>query len=213
MMTENIQVNGQNSVRITDGDRVIYVDPFQVKEEPNDADYILITHEHYDHFSVNDIEKVAGPHCTLVAPESMRKKADAVEHLVKKTVLVQPGESLDIDGLKIETVAMYNILKPFHPKNAGWVGYVITAEAKRIYVAGDIDEIKEAKAVRCDIACVPIGGFYTMDAKKAAELVNIIHPLVAIPVHYGGLVGKPEDGKTFASCVEQGIRVEFKIEF
>ncbi|MBO4749501.1 MAG: MBL fold metallo-hydrolase [Lachnospiraceae bacterium] len=212
-MTENITVNGQNSVRIVDGDKVIYIDPFQIKEASKDADYILVTHEHYDHFSLEDIEKVAGQDCILVVPETMQKKAASAEKLVKRIVPVKVGEAYDVDSLKIETVAMYNILKPFHPKSAGWVGYVVTANGERVYVAGDIDDIKEAKAVKCDVAVLPIGGFYTMDAKKAAEVVNHIRPKAAIPVHYGALVGKPEDGEAFAAMVDQGISVEFKIKF
>lgn len=212
-MTENIKVYGQNSSRIMDGDKVIYVDPFQVKEELHDADYILITHDHYDHFSIEDIEKVIGYRCTLVVPERMKEKARDAEKMAMKMVTVTPGESIDLDGLKVETVPAYNILKPFHPKSAGWVGYVITANGKRVYVAGDTDATKEAKNVKCDVALVPIGGTYTMDAKKAAELINEIRPEVAIPVHYGKLVGDVKDGETFKACVNPGIQVEFKIQF
>ncbi len=212
-MTENIKVYGQNSSRIMDGDKVIYVDPFQVKEELHDADYVLITHDHYDHFSIEDIEKVIGYRCTLVVPERMKEKARDAEKMAMKMVTVTPGESIDLDGLKVETVPAYNILKPFHPKSAGWVGYIITANGKRVYVAGDTDATKEAKAVKCDVVLVPIGGTYTMDAKKAAELINEIHPEVAIPVHYGKLVGDVKDGETFKACVDPGIQVEFKIWF
>ena len=212
-MTENITVFTQNSIRITDRDRQIYVDPFQMREEPHDADYILITHGHYDHFSPQDIEKVAGSNTILIVPEKMQEKAKEVANLVCRIITVNPGVYREIDGLGIETVPAYNILKPFHPKNAEWVGYILEVDGKRIYIAGDTDATKEAKAVKCDIALVPIGGTYTMDAKKAAELVNTLRPSVAIPVHYGSIVGKVSDGEVFANNVKDPVKVEFKISF
>ncbi len=212
-MTENITVFTQNSIRITDRDRRIYIDPFQMREEPHDADYILITHDHYDHFSPEDIEKVAGSSTILIVPEKMQGKADAVANLVCRIVTVKPGVYREIDGLEMETVSAYNRLKPFHPKNAEWVGYILRGDGRRIYIAGDTDATKEAKAVKCDIALVPVGGIYTMDAKTAAVLVNTIRPSVAIPVHYGNIVGKPDQGKVFADHVKDPVRVEFKISF
>lgn len=210
-MTENITVFTQNSIRITDRDRQIYIDPFQMSEEPQDADYILITHDHYDHFSPEDIKKVAGSNTILIVPEKMQGKANEAADLVSRIVTVKPGVHQAIDGLEIETVPAYNILKPFHPKSAEWVGYILQVDGKRIYIAGDTDATKEAKAVKCDVALVPIGGTYTMDAKKAAELVNTLRPSVAIPVHYGSIVGKPSDGEVFANNVKNPIKVEFKI--
>ena len=118
-----------------------------------------------------------------------------------------------MEGLKFETVRAYNLLKPFHPKSAQWVGYILETGGKRIYIAGDTDATKEAKAVKCDIALVPIGGTYTMDAKKAADFVNEIRPEIAIPVHYGNVVGKPSDGEVFAGNVKDPVKVEFKIRF
>ena len=212
-MTENITVFTQNSIRITDRDRQIYIDPFHIREEPHDADYILITHDHYDHFSPEDIKKVAGSNTILIVPEKMQSKANEAADLVKRIITVNPGVYREIDGLEIETVPAYNILKPFHTKNAEWVGYILRVDGKRIYIAGDTDATKEAKTVKCDIALVPIGGTYTMDAKKAAELVNTLRPSVAIPVHYGSIVGKPGDGEVFADNVKDPIKVEFKITF
>ena len=212
-MTENITVFTQNSIRITDSDRKIYIDPYQMREEPHDADYILITHDHYDHFSPEDIKKVAGSNTILIVPEKMLSKANEAVNLVCRIIAVKPGVYHEIDGLEIETVPAYNILKPFHPKNAEWVGYILRVDSKRIYIAGDTDATKEAKAVKCDIALVPIGGTYTMGAKKAAELVNTIRPSVAIPVHYGIIVGKVSDGEVFADNVKSPVKVEFKISF
>lgn len=210
-MIENVEVFTQNSIRIQDGNKMIYIDPFQMKETPKDADFILITHDHYDHFSPEDIEKAAGSETVLVVPEKMAGKAKEVSGLVSRIVTVIPGESREVEGLKFETIPAYNLLKPFHPKSAGWVGYILLIDGKRIYIAGDTDATKEAKAVRCDVALVPIGGTYTMDAKQAAELVNTIRPDVAIPVHYGSIVGKKEDAGVFAANVKEPVRVEVRI--
>ncbi len=212
-MTENIEVFLQNSIRIRTEAGVVYVDPLEMKEEPKDADFILITHDHYDHFSPEDIGKVAKSDTILVVPEKMTGKAREAAAFVGKTETVKPGEKYEISGLSFETVPAYNLLKPFHPKGAGWVGYILITEGKRIYIAGDTDATKEAEAVQCDVALVPIGGTFTMDAKKAAEFVNRIRPAVAIPVHYGKIVGKPGDGDVFAEYVKDPVRVEFKIEF
>ena len=212
-MTGNIEVFIQNSIRIRSRVGVIYVDPFQMKEEPKDADFVLITHDHYDHFSPEDIGKVSKADTILFVPEKMAAKAREVSGTVGKIETVKPSVYREMGGLEFETVPAYNTLKPFHPKSAEWVGYILRIDGKRIYIAGDTDATKEAKAVKCDIALVPIGGTYTMDAKKAAELINTIRPDVAIPVHYGHIVGKPGDGEVFAENVMAPIKVEFKIAF
>jgi L-ascorbate metabolism protein UlaG (beta-lactamase superfamily) len=184
-----------------------------MNEEPKDADYILITHDHYDHFSPEDIAKVATGNTILIVPERMEEKAQEAANLVGRILAVKPGVHREVEGLEFETVPAYNILKPFHSKNAEWVGYVLQIDGKRIYIAGDTDDTKEAKAVKCDIALVPIGGTYTMDAKKAAELVNTIRPDVAVPTHYGSIVGKPADGEVFAQHVKAPTVVELKLKF
>ncbi len=212
-MTEKIRVFTHNSIGIESEQGMIYVDPFQMKDSPKDASFILITHDHYDHFSPEDIEKTACADTILIVPEKMKGKAGEVAGLVRKTVTVKPDEAYEIEGLQFETVAAYNLLKPFHPKSAGWVGYILQIGGKRIYIAGDTDATKEAKAVKCNIALVPIGGTYTMDVKKAAELVNELHPETAIPVHYGSVAGKPADGDAFAALVKAPVKVEFKIRF
>ncbi len=212
-MTENIDVFKHNSIRIKTDKGYVYIDPFEMEEEPHDAAFILITHDHYDHFSPESIAKVANDKTVLVVPEKMASKSVEAESYVDKTVTVKPGIYKEIEGLEVETVPAYNQIKPFHPKSAGWVGYLLRVDGKRIYIAGDTDATKEAKEVKCDIALVPIGGTFTMDAGKAAELVNTLRPDVAIPVHYGAIVGNKEDGKVFASQVDKTIKVEFKIGF
>lgn len=212
-MTENIEVFTQSSIKITDGENHIYVDPLGIKEEFCDADYILITHDHYDHFSPEDIKKVACENTVLIVPEKMKAKALKEINFINKIESISPNQNKKINNLYIETIPAYNIIKPFHLKIFGWVGYILEIGGKRIYIAGDTDKTKEAEAVHCDIAMVPIGGTYTMNAKKAAELINIIQPEVAIPTHYGSIVGNKNDGELFKENVKAPVKVELKLRF
>ncbi len=211
-MINNIDVFIQNSIRIRADGTTLYIDPFKLQEAPHDADLIFITHDHYDHFSREDIEKVSRPGAVLIAPEKMKTKADEVLGIVSRIETVRPGGSYTVEGISFETVSAYNNLKPFHPKSAEWVGYIIKAGGKRIYIAGDTDLTKEIRDVKCDIALVPIGGTYTMDAKKAAELINILKPEIAVPVHYGSIVGKKEDAEVFRKLVKPPVQVVIKIQ-
>ena len=207
---ERITVNTQSSVRLTtsagSGAKTVYVDPLGIPGEPHDADLILVTHSHGDHFSPADIEKIKKPGTVLVCPEQM-KQAGALS--------VVPGKDYEAAGVRFSTVRAYNNLpKIFHPKKNDWVGYVVgTEEGALVYVAGDTDATKDAAAVHCDIAVIPVGGKYTMTAEEAAELVNKIAPKAAIPTHYGTIVGKPSDGDRFAAGVKDGILVEKKLVF
>lgn len=212
-MTDRIEVFTHSSIRIKGNSTTMYIDPFKIREEFRDADYVFITHQHYDHFSIEDILKVATKDTVLVVPESMIDDAKEIERRVKEIAAVRPGTAVDIAGLNVEAIPAYNNIKPFHPKRAEWVGYILTVDGKRIYIAGDTGLTKEAKQVKCDIALVPIGGTYTMDAKKAADLINTIKPEVAIPTHYGSVVGKPHDADTFAGLVKEPVQVMTKIQY
>ena len=189
-MTENIEVLFHSSIRIHSSDGIIYIDPFKIQNKYNDADYIFITHDHYDHYSVEDIKKVVGEKTVFVVPEKMGRtvSSDFKGHGEIRTV--SPGKEDIVNNIEFETVSAYNLLKQFHPKMAGWCGYILILDGKRIYIAGDTDATKEAKAVKCDIAMVPIGGTFTMDAKKVAELINTIKPKITIPTHFGSLFQK-----------------------
>lgn len=210
MTTDDIRVFTQSSIRIA-GDSIIYFDPFQMREAPHDADIVFITHDHYDHFSVEDIRKAACGHTALVLPESMRARAK--ETGLKAVTAVKPGERMSVAGIQFETVAAYNVQQPFHPMAAGWVGYILKLDGRRIYISGDMDNTREAQAVKCDIALVPIGGRFTMDAGQAAELINKMHPQAVIPTHYGSIVGSPEDAQTFRKLVDPSIQVDIKMEY
>ena len=210
-MTDKIKVFTHSSIRIESRMGNIYLDPFRMEEAPHDAAYILITHNHYDHYSPEDIGKAGKRDTVLIVPDRMEAKARKEAGSVGKICTVKPGTYHEFDGLELETVPAYNNLKPFHPRSAEWVGYILRLDGQRIYIAGDTDVTKENKQVQCDIALVPIGGTYTMNAKKAAELVNSIRPSVAIPTHFGSIVGKKEDADEFRENVKEPVRVEIKI--
>ncbi len=210
-MTENIEVLTHSSIRIT-GKETIYIDPYRISEETHDADIILITHDHFDHFSPEDIEKIIKQNTKFVVPEKMGKKIASVSRSPENVAVVKPGMKLEVGSITVETVAAYNNLKPFHPKKDGWVGYLLTVNHVVIYIAGDTDITKENKSVACDVALVPIGGTYTMNAKEAAELVNSIRPKAAIPIHYGSVAGTKAEEDVFRKSVDSSIPVEIKMQ-
>ena len=212
-MLDNIEVFTQSSIRIKSSTSIIYADPFQIKNDPHDADYVLITHDHYNHFSIEDIRKVIKESTILIVPAKMEDDAKELEREVASIITVSPGIYKEIKGLELETIPAYNTIKPFHPKRAEWVGYIIRIDNKRIYISGDTGATKEARQVKCDIALVPIGGTFTMDPKRAAELINTIRPEYAIPTHYGCSVGKKEYGQIFATLVMSPIKVVEKIQY
>jgi L-ascorbate metabolism protein UlaG (beta-lactamase superfamily) len=212
MDISNIEVFTQSSIRIRCGAGTVYADPFHMKISPHDADIVLITHDHYDHFSPEDLAKVINPATILVVPEKVADKAAAFSAQVKAIETVLPGQQYQIAGLSLETVPSYNRIKPFHPKKNGWVGYLLDLDGQRVFIAGDTDKTKENSTVQCDIALVPVGGKFTMDAKEAAELINTIRPAAAIPTHYGTIVGKKSDGERFASLVDPAIETKIILQ-
>lgn len=209
-MIEQITINMHSSIRIQ-GDRVIYFDPYGIEEETHDADVIFITHDHYDHFDPDSINKVIRDDTLLVIPRSSMDAWSESEIIATQMVQMDPGQAMDMFGMIIETIPAYNHMKPFHPRRNEWLGYIVTTDDRRVYVAGDTDLTDEAKEVKCDIAFVPVGGKYTMNAEKAAELVNLIKPDIAVPTHYGSIVGKPGDGRAFKELVDEDILVPLLI--
>lgn len=206
-----IGINTHSSIRIG-GEKIVYIDPIEIRLVYHDADLVLITHDHYDHFSPEDIQKVSNSKTLLVVPEKMRSLADQTGIGPDHIFTVRPGESLDLCGITVETVAAYNNLKPFHPKRNKWVGYIITMNGCRYYIAGDTDANPDNKKVVCDIALIPVGGTYTMNPTDAAKFINTIKPKIAVPTHYGSIVGKGEDGQTFSNAVHPPIKVVFKLK-
>ncbi len=184
---------GHDAFRVG-GPPVTYIDPWRLPEDVPLADVILITHEHYDHCSPDDVELLLGPDTVIVAPEATLKK---LQHIQAPKHQVQAGDSLTLGNLHVDVVPAYNLNKRFHPRRAGHVGYILTLNGIRIYHAGDTDLIQEMRTVRCDVALLPVSGTYVMDAKEAAQAAGIIQPKLAIPMHYGAIVGSYKDAQRF----------------
>ncbi|MCR5122906.1 MAG: MBL fold metallo-hydrolase [Ruminococcus sp.] len=209
-MLDKITVIEHSAVRIG-AEKIIYFDPFHLKDAPHDADVIFITHDHFDHFSPEDIAKAAKADTVFAAPAAMKGDFGKIGIDESRVTFMAPEESAVIAGIPTEAVRAYNTFKPFHTKGKGWLGYVVTVDGTRVYVCGDTDDTPDARAVKCDIICVPIGGTYTMDAKSAAELVKAVKPQCAIPIHYGSVAGKPADAETFKKNVGDAAKVVVKI--
>ena len=202
-MLENIQVLYHSSIKIN-REKVIYIDPFKIDNEYHDADIIFITHSHFDHYSEEDIDKIIKEETKLIVTEDLEKKA--LEKVKKENVIcVEPEKNYFVNGINFETIPAYNTNKQFHPKSNNWVGYVIELNGVKYYFAGDTDITEENKKVKCDVAFVPVGGTYTMTAKEAAELVNIIKPKIAVPIHYGSVVGTTKDAEDFVISLNEKI--------
>jgi len=197
-MLKNISWLGHASFKITN-DKVLYIDPWKLKRKDK-ADVILITHSHYDHLSLKDISKIQTEDTVIVIPP------DGASKLKGNIKTVRPGDGLTVKGIDIEVVPAYNIKKDYHPKENRWVGFIINIKGTRIYHSGDTDFIPEMKKIKVDIALLPIGGTYTMDVAEAVEAVKAINPEVAIPMHYGEIVGSIEDARKFKEM--SSVKVE-----
>ena len=181
-------------------EKIIYIDPWNLKiNDP--ADIVLVTHSHYDHCSAADISKIQKTDTIIVAAQDCRDK------LFGNVRFIHPGEHLEIKGIEIEAVPAYNIAKSFHPRAKNGVGYIINLEAARIYHAGDSDFVPEMSTLKADIALLPIGGTYTMNPQEAAELVNKIKPKLAIPMHYGSIVGDAKDAEMFKQLCHTEVKI------
>jgi L-ascorbate metabolism protein UlaG (beta-lactamase superfamily) len=198
-MVEDIHWLGHDAFKVV-GDKVIYTDPFKIKRSEK-ADVILITHEHYDHCSPEDVKKLQGPGTVVVCP------ADCAKQLSGEIKVIKAGDTINVGGVEIEAVPSYNTNKQFHTKDRGWVGYIFTVKGQRIYIAGDTDYIPEMKTFRADIALLPVSGTYVMTAEEAVRAALDIKPKIAIPMHYGSIVGTIDDARKFADGLKGKIEV------
>lgn len=204
---EKIEVNCHSSIKIQNGATRIYIDPFRIKEVSHDADFIFVTHSHYDHFSTQDILKVAKIDTIFITIKETKSSLELIGIPEEQIIVVEPNNDYKVKDIKFVTVPAYNINKAFHPKENKWVGYIIEINSKKYYIAGDTDNIEEIKDINCDIAFLPIGGVYTMNAEEAAELANTINAITIIPIHYGEIVGNKDDLDEFIKLTNKNVKV------
>ena len=202
MDVKRIHWLGHASFRIEFDGKQIYIDPYKLRGNLPKADYIFITHAHFDHFSKEDLAKIESPSTHFVVTK------DVAKEIKGNITTVAPGDTVTVGDLKVVAVPAYNIGKRFHPKENGWVGYVIQLpDGMRVYHAGDTDFIPEMKQVQTDVALLPIGGTYTMDYQQAAEAARAIRPKVVIPMHWGDIVGTREDAEKFREAYQGEVLI------
>lgn len=205
-MLDKIEVLIHSSIKFSKG-LIIYFDPYKIDRDYHDADIIFITHDHYDHYSPLDIKKVIKDDTIIVAPQDIGEKLST-----NNVIGVVPNKNYEVLNIKFKTIPAYNVNKNFHPKENNWVGYLLEYNNIKYYIAGDTDITKENHDIVCDVAFVPIGGVYTMDYQEAAKLINKIKPRIAVPIHYGLIVGNKDDGIKFSKLLNNNIECKIFIK-
>jgi L-ascorbate metabolism protein UlaG (beta-lactamase superfamily) len=201
---------GHDGFRIQNG-KVIYIDPFKISSDKPKADVVLISHEHFDHLSIDDLKKIVTPNTVIVAHPQSQGELSKLK--VKEMKVVKPGQKVTLDGVVVEAVPAYNLNKykepgkVFHPKEDEKLGFMVTVKGVRIYHAADTDHIPEMKGLNPDIALLPVSGTYVMTPQEAAEAAAAINPKIAIPMHYDAIVGSSKDAETFRKLVKCEVRI------
>ena len=209
MLLDSLDWLGHSAFRIRVGRAVVYIDPYRVPEGSPPADLILVTHGHYDHFSPQDVERLRKRETWLVGPAAVAVHS------------IAPGEILDeeiVRGVHVAAVAAYNTSKrdgegkPFHPREAGWVGFEVNVRGERLYHSGDTDVIPEMDSLTgVEVALLPVSGTYVMTAQEAAEAARRLQPGVAVPMHWGEHIGTENDARTFAERANVEVRIMDKV--
>jgi L-ascorbate metabolism protein UlaG (beta-lactamase superfamily) len=206
-MVENIHWLGHDSFRV-EGTHTVYFDPWKLAADAPPADIVLVTHDHHDHFDMGDIRKIAGPDTVIVGPKVVTDQVSGFE-----TVTVAPGDTVEVKSAKVTAVPAYNLTKfrspgvPYHPKEAGYVGYILDMDGRTIYHAGDTDEIPEMRGIEVDVALLPVSGIYVMTGGEAAEACTVIKADVAIPMHYGFEIGSEDDAQRMRRLCKIPVQV------
>jgi L-ascorbate metabolism protein UlaG (beta-lactamase superfamily) len=201
---------GHDSFKIRNGKTVI-IDPFKIRPTTDKADILLISHEHFDHFSLDDIKKVVNENTTIVTIPAVKRELSSLK--VKEIRAVKPGDKLKLGEVSIEVVPAYNLNKfrepgkVFHPKEDGKAGFIIGIKGVRVYHAGDTDMIPEMKGLKPDVALLPVSGTYVMTAEEAAQAVKMVEPKLAIPMHYGAIVGTEQDAQKFKQLTTIEVQI------
>lgn len=201
MTIDNLHWLGHDSFRL-DGQKVVYFDPWNLPPVAGQADIILVTHEHFDHFSKKDIAAVSTADTVIVTTAAVAKDLRGAKFPHKEVKALAPGESCEVAGVRIRGVASYNVNKDFHPKKTGKLGFIVSMDGVTVYHAGDTDVIPEMAGYKCDIALLPVSGTYVMTADEAVQAALVIAPKIAVPMHYGEVAGTEADAKAFA----QGLK-------
>ena len=201
-MLKNVKVLYHASIVLYDN---IYIDPYKIENETHNAKYLFITHSHYDHFSIEDIKKVRNEDTIFFVTPDCKEKLLEIGVDEKRIVTVAPDEMYRFNKIEMQVIPAYNVNKEYHKKEYGWVGYLIKINGVTYYITGDTDVNEDIQNIKCDVLFVPIGGTYTMDYKEAADYTNSIKPKYVIPIHYGTIVGKKEDGIEFAKLLDTKI--------
>ena len=201
-MLKNVKVLYHASIVLYDN---IYIDPYKIENETHNAKYLFITHSHYDHFSIEDIKKVRNEDTIFFVTPDCKEKLLEIGVDEKRIVTVAPDEMYRFNKIEVQVISAYNVNKEYHKKEYGWVGYLIKINGVTYYITGDTDVNEDIQNIKCDVLFVPIGGTYTMDYKEAADYTNSIKPKYVIPIHYGTIVGKKEDGIEFAKLLDTKI--------
>ncbi|MEW5914444.1 MAG: MBL fold metallo-hydrolase [Thermodesulfobacteriota bacterium] len=178
----------------------IYFDPFEIKGGPQAA-LILVSHDHFDHCSTDDLAKISGPDTVFVT------ESDSAAKLSGDVRVLKPGQSVEVAGVQVVAVPAYNLNKDFHPRAKKWLGFIVTVDGVRIYHAGDTDYIPEMDQMRVDVALLPVSGTYVMTATEAVDAARAIGPQLAIPMHYGAIVGDKNDAQKFAKALDGVVPV------
>lgn len=219
-MSKNLHWLGHSSFRF-DGSKIIYFDPWKLPKNSKKADLIFISHEHFDHFSPEDVSAISSSETVIITDkavsqwfgfqnsQSHRSVRGQLEGKInsKEVKCLSPGETVEISGVKIQAVASYNIGKEFHTKDSRKLGFIVAIDGITIYHAGDTDNIPEMKNYRCDLALLPVSGTYVMTAEEAAEAALAIKPKIAVPMHYADIVGSPADAEHFKGLLKGKIEV------
>ena len=201
---------GHDSFVITNRKTVV-IDPFKIKGRHGAADILLITHEHFDHCSPDDVKKIASKNTVIVATPAC--KAELAKSKIGDVRTVKPGDKLRLDGISIEAVPAYNLNKfrepgkVFHPREDQKLGYIVEIDGVRVYHAGDTDAIPEMKGLKTDVALLPVSGTYVMTAEEAAQAVSLVNPSLAIPMHYGTIVGSEKDAVKFKELAPCDVQI------
>lgn len=202
-MLDKVKVLYHASIVLHDN---IYIDPYKIENETHNAKYIFVTHSHYDHLSIEDIEKVRNEDTIFFLTPDCKEKLLDIGVSEKRIVCVAPNEIYKFGKIEVNVIAAYNVDKEYHPKENNWVGYLIKIQGVSYYIMGDTDQNEDNENIKCDVLFVPIGGTYTMDYKQATEYTNLIKPKYVIPIHYNSIVGKKEDSDKFAKLLDHRIQ-------